>query len=246
MNLIMNMKGVLSLLLLSFIILSSCDKEKSVTAIYLEPNEVTVNAGDEFQFMVRTEPSDAPIPNCQWSLSPQDKGAVISNTGLFKSTTPGSFTVNVSIGENLFSASSSVIVEALPIASIQFPNDTIAIVVGCDTLLACAIEPEYASISDVKWESSNEDIAIVNNGKIEAKRVGECTITAYYEERVTYHRIEAKCICTVTPPTLERISLEENDFHFNGLGQGSIMLNVYCYLKELYALKYNGVLPIPM
>lgn len=54
----MDMKGVLSLLLFSFI-LSSCDKEKSVTAIYLEPNEVTVNAGAEFQFVVITEPSDA-------------------------------------------------------------------------------------------------------------------------------------------------------------------------------------------
>lgn len=117
----MDMKGVLSLLLFSFI-LSSCDKEKSVTAIYLEPNEVTVNAGAEFQFVVITEPSDAPIPNCQWSLSPQDKGAEISNTGLFKSTNPGSFTVSVTAKENFFSASSNVIVEALPISSIRFSN----------------------------------------------------------------------------------------------------------------------------
>ena len=231
MNLIMDMKGVLSLLLFSFI-LSSCDKEKSVTAIYLEPNEVTVNAGAEFQFVVITEPSDAPIPNCQWSLSPQDKGAEISNTGLFKSTNPGSFTVSVTAKENFFSASSNVIVEALPISSIRFSNDTIAIEAGNDTLLSCAIEPEYASISDVKWESSDESIAIVNDGRIEAKRAGECIITAYYEEHVTnifVHRIEAKCICTVTPPTLERISLEENDFYFSGLGEGRIMLNVYCY-----------------
>mgnify|MGYP002245177081 CR=1 FL=1 len=96
----MDMKGVLSLLLFSFI-LSSCDKEKSVTAIYLEPNEVTVNAGAEFQFVVITEPSDAPIPNCQWSLSPQDKGAEISNTGLLNQLTR-SFTVSVTAKENFF------------------------------------------------------------------------------------------------------------------------------------------------
>lgn len=61
------------------VLFASCDKEEKaiiqvVTSIQLDATELTLNAGDEHQFVVTYEPFDAPAPNYRWSFSPQDSG----------------------------------------------------------------------------------------------------------------------------------------------------------------------------
>lgn len=234
-NIIMRYFKFYFIFLMASLFFSSCEKkERVITAIHLESNNLILNAGEEYQFVVIHEPSDLPVPNYKWNLSPQEEGGEISETGLFKAIIPGHFQVEVittdvvnPVTGNYFVSSCDVRVEALPISSIKFSNDSIAMELGKDTLLSCIIEPKYASMSDLKWKSSDESIAIVNDGRVEAKNIGQCTITAYYTS--SSRIIEAECVCNVTPPSLDKISLEENDFYFNGIGEGSVKLNVYCY-----------------
>ena len=61
-----------------------------------------------------------------------------------------------------------------------------------------------STLTDVTWESSNDDIATVVNGQVDCKGEGIVTITAYYNETSTYHNI------TISPaPIIPYITIEE-------------------------------------
>lgn len=199
--------------------LSSCEKEEEkvkdpvVTAIHLDVTDLTVNAGEEYQFDVTYEPADAPTPIYKWFVSPQDTGVTISKTGLFKSIKPGNFNVKVmttdianSATDTHFSAICEVIVKSISATQIKLSSDSIAIELGKDTLLSYAVMPEYASVSDIKWKSSNENVAMVDDGKIEAVHVGKSIITVYSDKDPM---VKADCIFNVLAPPLESISIDK-------------------------------------
>lgn len=206
------------------LILSSCEKEEEkdpvVTAIHLDVTELTVNVGDEYQFDVTHEPADISSPSYKWSISPQNTGASISETGLFKAIKPGNFKIKVlttditnPITASPFVATCDVIVQQVFATQIILSNDSVALELGQDTLLSYTIKPEYASVFDIKWKSSNENVAIVNNGSIETVHIGKSIITAYSSKDTM---IKANCIINVLAPPLDSISIIEKRI-FSGI-----------------------------
>ena len=195
--------------------LSSCEKEdekdSTVTAIHLDVANIAVNAGDEYQFVVTHEPADASTPSYKWSFSPQETGVTISETGLFKAIKPGDFNIKVITTDitnpmtgSPFVATCDVIVKPVFATQIKLSSDSIPIELDKDTLLSYTIEPEYASVLDIKWKSSNENVATVNNGRIEAIHVGKSIITAYSSKDTM---VKADCIFNVLAPPLDSISI---------------------------------------
>ena len=206
---------------------ASCDKEEKaiipvITSIQLDATELTLNAGDEHQFVVTYEPFDAPAPNYKWSFSPQDSGGTISEMGLFKSLKPGNFKVEVmttDVGDLLaagipITATCDVLVKPVSATQIKLSSKEIFIRLGKDTVLSYTVVPEYASVSDIKWESSDENIVKVTDGKIETVHVGDCIIKVYSEKDPT---VEDRCQIVVLPPPLESISIDEK-LTFEGIG----------------------------
>ncbi len=234
---VMHYKISIILFVLSSFLLLSCSKEEEkvmdpiVTAIRLDVTNLVMNAGDEHQFTVDYEPIDAPTPTYEWSFSPQDTGVTISKTGLFKSFKPGNFKVQVKtldamdpISNSYFISVCDVLVKPIAPIEIELSSDSIAIELGKDTLLSYTASPDYASVSNIRWKSSNENVAIVNDGKIETLNAGECIITVYLDKDPA---LKADCKITVLAPVLESISIDEKRT-FEGIG-ASDRLYVTCY-----------------
>ncbi|MBR5324198.1 MAG: Ig domain-containing protein, partial [Muribaculaceae bacterium] len=69
--------------------------------------------------------------------------------------------------------------------------------------LTATVSPEDAADKTVTWESSNTNVATVENGKITAVGVGSATITA------KSGKVQAKCIVTVNPVEVTAITLSQ-------------------------------------
>ena len=84
-----------------------------------------------------------------------------------------------------------------PVTSIRIEPDTVRMLVGESRIVQAVIEPDDASIKDVTWESSNEEIATVDEaGEIFALSTGKCKITATSKDG---NNVKGVCWVYVTP-----------------------------------------------
>ncbi|MBQ8866076.1 MAG: Ig-like domain-containing protein [Bacteroidaceae bacterium] len=86
-------------------------------------------------------------------------------------------------------------VQTVEVTSITLNLTELSVKVGETTQLSATVLPENASNKDIKWESSNADVATVDEtGKVVAVAVGTCTIICSATDG---SRVNAKCLVTV-------------------------------------------------
>lgn len=80
--------------------------------------------------------------------------------------------------------------------SISLSSTSVSMVIGNTRTLTVTMEPESIVNKEIIWQSSNEDVATVNNGIITANAVGSATITATSQDG----GCSATCAVTVKAP----------------------------------------------
>jgi uncharacterized protein YjdB len=68
--------------------------------------------------------------------------------------------------------------EEIPVSSVTINKTAIQMKVGETLTLTATVNPDDATDKAVTWSSSDQTIAIVSNGVVTAKKIGETTITA--------------------------------------------------------------------
>ena len=89
------------------------------------------------------------------------------------------------------------------VTSISFDKNEISIKVGESETLKVIHEPSDLPVPSYTWESSNEDVATITNGKVTAMSVGEATIKVTAAEL----GLTASCKIKVNPVEAETIVL---------------------------------------
>jgi formylglycine-generating enzyme required for sulfatase activity len=97
----------------------------------------------------------------------------------------------------------NIVGDAVEPTELTLDNDSISILVGNQQLLTATIEPENATPSQVSWESSNEGVATVVDGMVQAVGVGECDIKAWLLDK------SAVCHVTVTEIAPTEVTLNQ-------------------------------------
>ena len=135
-------------LFFSSVFLFSCEKEKAiVTTIQLDRSELVMNIGEEYQFVVSHEASDAPKPSYTWEVS-NNTIASISDAGLLKVLKDGDVKVSVITNDvfdsagNPLTASCNVKVNPITASGIKFAQETFSIKVGETIQLSYSFIPE--------------------------------------------------------------------------------------------------------
>ena len=86
-------------------------------------------------------------------------------------------------------------VRVIAVSNIELSQTELSVKVAGSLQLSATVLPEYASNKDVKWESSNADIATVDqSGKVTAVAVGTCTVTCSATDG---SGVKAECKVTV-------------------------------------------------
>ena len=84
--------------------------------------------------------------------------------------------------------------ETVSVSGVNLDKTTISLEVGESVTLSATVSPNNATDKTVTWSSSDETVAIVENGKVTAVKEGEATITAKSGDKT------AECKVTVTAP----------------------------------------------
>lgn len=100
--------------------------------------------------------------------------------------------------------SPSFAADPVPVTSITLSEEIVEIHVRKGLTLKAVIEPKNATNKKLKWESSDESVATVNNGKVTGKAPGEAVITVTSEDG----GLTASCTIHVITP-IKKIRFSE-------------------------------------
>ena len=174
----------------------------SVTGVSISPDSKTLNKGETVQLTATVLPTDATDKTVIWSSSNNDIASV-DNKGEVTAVGPGTATITATANDGSGKAASCRITVNEPytppaivhVTGISLDRETATIKKGSILQLSATVTPSNADDKTVRWESSNTDVATVDdNGKVTAIAPGTATITV----TTTDQRKTATCSVTVT------------------------------------------------
>lgn len=140
--------------------------------------------------------------NIMWKSSNTNVATV--QNGEVTAISEGSAIITASI--NGYNSTCKVVVTSnyISVTGISLNKSSLSILVGTSETLTYTISPQNATNKNVTWQSSDNSVVTVQNGKITAKKVGTATIT------VSSSEYRAQCRVTVVDTVaLKSISLNK-------------------------------------
>jgi len=178
--------------ILSFIVSSCGESTVSPSGVTLNKTTLTLKKGMNEKLIAKVVPEDVSNSKVIWTSS--DNSVVSILDGECTAINGGTATVTATTEDGKFSASCVVIV-AIDVTSIAFPDGDITLKRGNQTNLVVKILPEDATNKTLIWKTSDASIATVDaSGKITAINNGVVKITATTEDG----KFSASCVITVT------------------------------------------------
>lgn len=180
---------ILKIAVLAMFLAVSCEGtqeevEIHVESVSIEPEEITVKAGDTASLAAVVLPENATNKNVGW-YSEDNSIVTVDNDGSLTAVSVGETRVFIVTEDGSKTAYCGVTVvdRDIPVESITVEPDSLSMVVGDIVALSVRISPDNATGKSVVWTSSDESIASVNeDGKVEGTGIGEADITVSSEQ----------------------------------------------------------------
>lgn len=167
-----------------------------VEEISLSKINLSLKAGAKAKLTAKLSPSTAINKSIFWETSNVNI-VTVDEKGNIKALTDGEAVITARAEENNEIMAQCRIVVETPVTSVKLNSTSITLseVFGYNTAqLTAAVLPKEASNKNIKWTSSNENVAVVSSdGHITALTPGKATITAVTESG----NKTAKCTVTV-------------------------------------------------
>lgn len=166
-----------------------------VSGLDIDKEEITLYPDDTFKITAVVSPEDATNKTLIWSSS-DSLVASVSSDGTVRAVKIGSCVVSVVTADGRFKRECVVnVVEK--IYSITLDKTELVIENGQTKSLTASVEPNDLPKDSVKWKSSNESVATVDeNGTITARSNGTAVVTASISDGLL-----AECRVLVVTPT---------------------------------------------
>ncbi len=194
-------------------------KPITVRGVQLNKNQCTLVKGETLKLIATINPSNATEKGVVWGTS-DEKVCMVTSDGIVSAMGIGTAIITAATIDGGFSASCIVTV-LNPITSLTINNHSLSVNLGEVIQLSVFISPEDAYPKEVIWQSSNDDVAIVDNkGLVKGNNVGKAWIRALSEYNP---QIIDSCIVEVLQP-VTGIMLNETNIVMADIGQ-SIALN---------------------
>lgn len=177
------MKNVLFLVVLTAFFYACSKSEDNLpgplTSLTLSADSVAIMPGEEINLTYTYTPEKTTdIVSVLWKIENTDIANFdIYDQGTIYGKNPGK-TYVVAYFRDRPEITDTCTIRVLPrdVKRIEIDKKNLEIFVGRDTLLRATVYPENATYQDLKWSSSNESIATVENGKVSARSAGTADI----------------------------------------------------------------------
>ena len=169
--------------------------------IYVDLPDTNIYVGDEYQFTATIYPQN-PNSIITWSTSNEDVATINSATGLLSAVKEGTIIVYAQCEE--MKGAREIHVHSMPANNIDIDKFAVELQAQQTYQLSAQVNPANTTDKTLVWKSSNENVAVVNNGLITALSEGEATITVSCGP-FAYNT----CEVTVVPTPASEIMLSE-------------------------------------
>ena len=170
-----------------------------VSSVEFTQTSVVKYIGDKFQIAATVLPDDASNTTLTWTTS--DRSIATVENGYVTILAAGTVTITAT-AHNGVAASCVITAKPVAVTDITLNYSELSMLVYEQENLVATITPSNATDKTITWASSNEAVAVVENGRVTAKKVGTTQITAS-----TVNAKIAECIVTVNHIEPTSISL---------------------------------------
>ena len=182
------------------------------TGITISPSTLEMNSGTTAQLMATLSPEGA-FGSVTWTSS-DESVATVDGNGVVTAVAGGTCTITATAGGSLKTATCSVTVKQM-VTSIVLSQTKAVLELDGYVRLTATVLPENAANKNVVWSSSNEDVATVRNGRVDAYGYGKVFITC---EAADGSGVKATCV----------VSIPTNEYEYVDLGLPSGTLWATC------------------
>lgn len=174
---------------------ASCDINvvSDITSIILNRSEISLKKGDVFTLEATISPEDATDKTIEWSSDNQNV-VTVSSEGVLNTVGNGTATITAKNPSSGISDKCNVTVYG-HVESVSLNKSAIEIFEGEVYTLTETVLPNDAIDKNVKWTSSDESIATVENGVVKGIKKGTATITVTTNDK----NKTATCEVTIKP-----------------------------------------------
>ena len=200
-------KTIRLLLLIPLFTLISCVEkgpaEIPVSSVTINKTAIQMKVGETETLTVTITPTNATDKQVLWTSSNPDVVDVDPDEGLITAKEVGKATITASVGGVTAKCSVEVTPSYIEVSSVKLDKSEVSLRAGETVTLTATVNPDNATDKVVTWSSSDETIAIVSNGVVMAKKVGETTITAKAGDKT------ATCQVTVLATDVTSVTLDK-------------------------------------
>lgn len=153
---------------------------QAVTAITIAEEKITnpLPVPKTFQIKATVEPADAGNKKLIWTSSDENIATVSAN-GNIKGVSNGTVVITASAADGSGISASCTVTVVMPVKKISMGTNKVILPPNAEWQLTALPEPETATIKELTWSSSKEEVASVSqDGLITAHKLGSCKITA--------------------------------------------------------------------
>lgn len=190
----------------------------SPASISVEEAQISLYAGEEYKF----HPTIFPwfTQDCEVIYSSSNHSvAVIENDGTLHAINEGTAVITIRAGS--CSTTVNVIVKNVYPISVTMSETNKEVLIGDVFDLSATVYPDNVTDKSLKWESTDENICIVDqSGHVTALGEGSCWVIAYCQTK------SGLCKVTVKPIEVISVSINKNDPTLGGYIGNSIALDV--------------------
>lgn len=198
-----------------------------VTEIALSENDITLAEGQSIKLSATVLPTDADNKSLEWS-SNTTTVATVTQDGEITALEQGEAIITAKATDGSETNASCRITVIKPIESISLNKNQLELNINETYNLIAKITPTDATNTTLEWKSSDDNVAMVDNGAVTALNFGKAIITVS-----SIDNPKAKAICNVIVSNTTNIQqlnsksisvqVVESNIHINGLDETSII-----------------------
>lgn len=183
-----------------------------VEGLTLSISEATIWNGDTIRITPIISPEDASNKNAEWKSN--DQSVAIVEDGVVKGKSAGFATITCTTEDGQFSAKCNIVVKQQA-EIVRLSHHTLTLNVGESEQISADIYPANTTDKTLVWESSDNNVALVENGLVTALKTGEVWIKA---TSINNNAAVDSCRLTVLQP-VTGIKLNYNSYELHQIGE---------------------------
>jgi ubiquitin len=153
-------------------------KKIAVTGVTVDPTEVHLYPSESSTLTATVRPNDATNKSVTWTSSDHTVATVDTN-GVVQALKIGTATIEVTSTDGKFKAQTKINVEQKNVSGVNVFPTYLSLFSDSSISVSAEVLPETAANRNVKWSSSNPNVATIDwKGQISAGWRGTTTITA--------------------------------------------------------------------